>query len=86
MNDLQTIKAVSCCCDDRDKGLLDTGSDKSTVFTNRISLRIFRIVSIYNTQGTLASHKVISDLEADDPEHYEGRQEGIQHNKVQCIA
>lgn len=81
MNDLQTIKAVSSCCGgDRDKVLLNTGSDKSTICTNRLSLRLAHVFS------TSASHKPISDLEADDPEQHEGRQEGVQHKKVQSVA
>lgn len=43
-------------------------------------------ITFFNTHSTSASHEAISDLEADDPEQYEGRQEGVQHKKVQGVA
>lgn len=82
MNDLQTIKSVSCCRDDRDKGLSDIGSDKNMACTDYHCRYLFLLF----THGTSASHKVISDLKADDSEQYEGRQEGVEHKKVQGVA
>lgn len=47
---------------------------------------ITKDICFFNTHSTSASHEAISDLEADDPEHHEGRQKGIQHQKVQGVA